>query len=79
MNFQIMADAARYLKENPKGVGQVCKIMEEMREEFWRAGKLEGEIEGANGEKQNIVLGCWPAAHCLWKALPSFLGFLWVK
>ncbi|MCI8887985.1 MAG: hypothetical protein HFG70_07850 [Hungatella sp.] len=31
MNFELMANRTRYLKENPKGVNEMCKIMEEMR------------------------------------------------
>ena len=31
MNFELMANRTRYLKENPKGVSEMCKIMEDMR------------------------------------------------
>ena len=33
MNFKLMADRTRYLKENPKGVSEMCKVMEDMRKE----------------------------------------------
>ena len=33
MNFDLMAERTRYLKENPKGVGSMCKAMEELRVE----------------------------------------------
>lgn len=33
MNFELMADRTRYLKENPKGVQEMCKVMEDMRNE----------------------------------------------
>jgi len=33
MNFEPMAERTRYLKENPKGVQEMCKVMEDMREE----------------------------------------------
>ena len=33
MNFELMANRTRYLKENPKGVNEMCKIMEDMRSE----------------------------------------------
>jgi len=33
MNFDLMAERTRYLKENPKGVSEMCKAMEEMRNE----------------------------------------------
>jgi hypothetical protein len=31
MNFALFAERARYLKENPKGVNEMCKIIEDMR------------------------------------------------
>ena len=33
MNFELMAESTRYLKEDPKGVSMMCKIMEDMRAE----------------------------------------------
>lgn len=33
MNFELMAERTRYLKENPKGVREMCKVMEDMRNE----------------------------------------------
>ncbi|MBD5534298.1 MAG: hypothetical protein HDQ99_01255 [Lachnospiraceae bacterium] len=33
MNFELMAERTRYLKENPKGVSEMCRIMEDMRTE----------------------------------------------
>lgn len=33
MNYDIMAERTRYLKENPKGVNEMCKVLEEMRNE----------------------------------------------
>ncbi len=33
MNFDLMAERTRYLKGNPKGVSEMCKAMEEMRNE----------------------------------------------
>lgn len=33
MNFELMAKRTRYLKENPKGVSEMCKAMEDMRNE----------------------------------------------
>ena len=33
MNFKLMADRTRYLKENPEGVSEMCKVMEDMRKE----------------------------------------------
>ena len=31
MNFKLLADRTWYLKENPKGVSEMCKVMEDMR------------------------------------------------
>lgn len=33
MNFELMADRTRYLKENPKGVYEMCRAMEDMKKE----------------------------------------------
>ena len=33
MNFALVAERTRYLKENPKGVSEMCKVMEDMRNE----------------------------------------------
>ena len=33
MNFKLLADRTRYLKEKPKGVSEMCKVMEDMRKE----------------------------------------------
>ena len=44
MNFEILADRTRYLKENPKGVSEMCKVIEEMRKEEREEGMKEGMI-----------------------------------
>lgn len=31
MNFELLAERTRYLKENPKGVNEMCKVIEDMR------------------------------------------------
>lgn len=33
MNFELMADRTRYLKENPEGVSEMCKVIEDMLKE----------------------------------------------
>lgn len=33
MNFDLIAERTRYLKENPEGVEEMCKVMEDMRNE----------------------------------------------
>ena len=47
MNFDLMADRTRYLKENPKGVSEMCRIMEDMRNESLKEGIKEGAINTA--------------------------------
>lgn len=46
MNFELMAERTRYLKENPKGVQEMCKIMEDMRNESLKEGIKKGIKEG---------------------------------
>ena len=46
MNFELMAERTRYLKENPKGVSEMCKVMEDMRNEALKEGIKEGKKEG---------------------------------
>lgn len=48
MNFELMADRTRYLKENTKGVGEMCKVMEDLRK--------EGIKEGSVKEKKGTIL-----------------------
>lgn len=42
MNFELMAERTRYLKEDPKGVSEMCRIMEDMRNESLQEGIKEG-------------------------------------
>lgn len=42
MNYELMAERTRYLKENPKGVSKMCKILEDMRNESRKQGIKEG-------------------------------------
>lgn len=46
MHYDILAQRARYFKENPKGVSEMCKAMEDMRNEALEQGRMEGRIEG---------------------------------
>lgn len=36
MNFKLIADRTRYLKENPKGVDEMCKVIDDMKNESLR-------------------------------------------
>ena len=42
MNFELMAERTKYLKENPKGVNEMCKVIEDMRREEREEGIKEG-------------------------------------
>ena len=56
MNFPLFAERTRYLKENPKGVGEMCKAMEELRIESYAEGKAEGVELGKIEQAKNIAL-----------------------
>lgn len=46
MHYSLLADTTRYLKENPKGVREMCKVMEDLRNESFAEGREEGREEG---------------------------------
>lgn len=46
MHFPLMAARTRYLKEYPEGVSEMCKLLEDMREEALQQGLKEGLKEG---------------------------------
>ncbi len=46
MNFELMVNRTRYLKENPKGVNEMCKIMEDMRSESLKEVALRMLVAG---------------------------------
>ena len=41
MHFPLLAERTRYLKENPKGVSEMCKVMEDMRNEERKENMIE--------------------------------------
>ncbi len=47
MNYELMRDAARYYKEDPKGVAIMCEAFEETRKEGEKKGELKQAIETA--------------------------------
>ena len=51
MNFDLMAERTRYLKESPKGVGEMCKVIEDLvkleRKEALEEGMQKKAIETA--------------------------------
>ena len=46
MNYQVLADRARYFKNDEEGVGIMSKILEDFRIEAMEEGRMEGRIEG---------------------------------
>lgn len=45
MNYKIIADKTRYLKENQKGVSEMCKAMEDLRTESYAEGIHQGKLD----------------------------------
>ena len=54
MNFELVAERTRYFKENPEGVKQMCKIMEDMRNETRNETLKESAV---NTAKRMIAAG----------------------
>lgn len=54
MNFELLAEKTRYLKENPKGVSEMCKVMEDLRDESYAEGHAEGREEQAQMTARNL-------------------------
>lgn len=46
MNYQVLADRARYFKNDAEGVGVMCKLLEDMRNEAIQEGIELGEKRG---------------------------------
>lgn len=44
MHFPQMAERTRYLKENPEGMNEMCKVMEDMRDDARNEGMILGAI-----------------------------------
>lgn len=45
MNYTMLAQKARYFKEDTKGVNHMCRIMEEIKAEGFEEGRAEGRAE----------------------------------
>lgn len=45
MNYTLLAEQTRYYKENPEGVSEMCKVMEDMRNETAREAKWKQVVE----------------------------------
>lgn len=58
MNFELLAERTRYLKENPEGVSEMCKVMEDLRNESLQEGIKEGiKEEAVNATKRMLKDG----------------------
>lgn len=56
MNYKLLADRTRYLKESQKGVEMMCRSMEEMRDRAKEEGRVEGRVEGrAEGGDRKLI------------------------
>ena len=55
MNYQVLADWARYFKNDTEGVGVMCKLLEDMRNEALEEGKREGIEVGKREGVLNTV------------------------
>ncbi|MDE7273792.1 MAG: PD-(D/E)XK nuclease family transposase [Lachnospiraceae bacterium] len=55
MNFEALANRARYFKKEEKGVAAMCKIMEDMRNEAAREAAREAAIEAAQKSAREIA------------------------
>lgn len=54
MNYDLLAERTRYLKENPEGVSIMCKAMEDMRDNARAEGRAEGELMRARETAINL-------------------------
>lgn len=70
MNFELMAERTRYLKENPKGVSDMCKVMEELRVESFTEGREEGKVEQAKATALKMSQKGIPVSD-----IADFVGF----
>ena len=56
MHFELLAEKTRYLKENPKGVSEMCKVMEDLRNESYAEGRVEGRVEGREQQAKDTAI-----------------------
>ena len=51
-----LEEKTRYLKENPKGVREMSKVMEDLRKESFAEGQEEGRREQAQMTARNLLV-----------------------
>jgi len=74
MNFELMAERTRYLKENPKGVSEMCKVIEEMRREEREEGMREGIQMGVKQTTKTSALRMLSDGSLSPEKIAEFLG-----
>lgn len=65
MNFDIMAERTRYLKENPEGVSEMCKAMEDMRNEAAKEATKHTTLSDIVKMMKNLKLSAEEAMNAL--------------
>jgi hypothetical protein len=55
MYYNLLEEKTRYLKENPKGVSEMCKVLEDMRNEALEQGMILGRAEGISLGRQDGI------------------------
>ena len=63
MHFALLAEKTRYLKENPKGVREMCKVMEDLRIESYSEGLEQGRKEGRVQQARSTALKLSAMGH----------------
>ena len=70
MNFPLLAERTRYLKETSKGVSEMCKVMEELRDESYAEGMEDGKLEQA----RVMALKLWMKGETI-EEIADLVGF----
>ena len=70
MNFAHLAERTRYLKETSKGVSEMCKVMEELRDESYAEGLEDGKLEQA----RVMALKLWMKGETI-EEIADLVGF----
>ena len=70
MNFALLAERTRYLKETSKGVSEMCKVMEELRDASYAEGMEDGKLEQA----RVMALKLWMKGETI-EEIADLVGF----
>ena len=74
MNYKLMAERTRYLKEKQKGIQEMCQIMEDMRNEALEEGTKEGMKEATVNAAKRMIKTSPILLYLILS--PSFLPFI---